>query len=191
MLTKLTNADQLLVSLQQVKAQLRLDHADDDDHLIHLINSATAWVENTIGKCLLKQNWCQTWKRREGTIDGGLSGRQDAKRVFYLGKGPLLDIRSVTMVSADNQRMNIQLFTLHESEGRAHLRLKYPLPDSHHLEVVYSAGFGDRPDDVPPDLRQALLIYVSSLYEHRTGIDRADLLCLYGLLNPHRVMRLS
>ncbi len=191
MLIKLTNADQLAVSLQQVKAQLRLDHADDDDHLIHLIKSATAWVENAVGKCLLKKDWCQIWKRKEGSANSGISGYQDPKRVFYLGKGPVLGIKSVTMVSVNHHRMDIQLFTLHEWEGRASIRLKYPLPDSHHLEVVYSAGFGDRPDDVPPDLRQALLIYVSSLYEHRTGIDRADLLCLYGLLSPYRSMRLS
>ena len=34
-----------VVSLQQVKAHLRLDHAEDDDYLLHLITVATEWVE--------------------------------------------------------------------------------------------------------------------------------------------------
>jgi uncharacterized phiE125 gp8 family phage protein len=189
MLTQLSQADQLPVSLQQVKAQLRLDHADDDDHLIHLIRSGTAWVENHIGKCLLSQTWRQTWKSGAGG-QGGLSHHRDKKNIFFLGKLPLLDVKSVTLVAPNNHRQDLLFYAVREEAGRLYVQLKYPLPESHRLEVIYNSGFGDRPDEVPTDIRQALIVYVSCLYEHRTGIDRSDLLGIYGLLSPHRVMRL-
>ena len=42
-----------VVSLQQVKAHLRLDHAEDDEYLLYLISVATEWVEELIESPLL------------------------------------------------------------------------------------------------------------------------------------------
>lgn len=188
MLTQLSKADQLPVSLQQVKAQLRLDHPDDDEHLIHLIESGTAWVENYIGKCLLSQTWCQSWHSQGES--GGLNPHREIKSVFSLGKVPLLALKSVTLIAPNTHRQDVLFYTVKEEAGRVCLQLRHALPESHRLEVVYTSGFGVRPDDIPMDIRQALLVYVGCLYEHRTGINRKDLLGIYGLLNPHRAMRL-
>lgn len=190
MIIKLSHDDQLPVSLQQVKAQLRLDHPDDDDHLIHLIKSATQWVENYIGKCLLSQTWSQSW-RGSGGVGRGLSHRQERKSRFFLGKSPLLDVKSVILVAPNNLRQEVLFYAVKEEAGRSYVKLKYPLPDSHILEIKFISGYGGRPDDIPGDIHQAIIVYVSCLYEHRTGIDRSDLLSIYGLLNPHRAMRLS
>lgn len=189
MLIKLSHSDQLPVSLQQIKAQLRLDHADDDEHLIHLIKAGSQWVEAYIGKCLLSQTWSQSWRGRGGG-SGGLSHRSEKKSTFFLGKLPLLNIKSATLVAPNNQRQAVINYILKERAGRPSIQLKVPLPECHSLEIEYSSGYGDRPDDIPTDVRQALIVYVSCLYEHRTGIDRSDLLGIYGLLNPHRELRL-
>jgi uncharacterized phiE125 gp8 family phage protein len=183
MLEKLEGSDQLPVSLQQVKAQLRLDHPDDDEHLVHLIKTGIAWIESYLGKGLLKQTWRQVWQ-------GAQVGEACRERNrIYLGKAPLLNIVSVVSLSPQGDRKSVP-YTLGERGGRPFILLKNTLSDTHGLEMVYQVGFGERPDDIPADIRQALLVYVSCLYESRTMIPRGDLLGIYTLLNPYRVMRL-
>lgn len=178
MLNRLTEPLPLSLSLEQVKAHLRLDHGEEDTHIMTLIRSATAWVESYLGKSLLKQGWQQTWKKT-------------GKQTFSLSKSPVMEVRQVSLVSPCGYRQSLSSYQITERNGAVKLHLKYPLAKNHILEVVYRAGYGERPDDVPEDIRQALLMYVGCLYEHRTTIDRADLVGLYSLLSPHRSLGLA
>lgn len=56
MLTLLKDSEIDVVSLAEVKAHLRLDHAEDD-YLTTLIKSATNYVENYLGKTLISKTW--------------------------------------------------------------------------------------------------------------------------------------
>lgn len=184
MLEQLDTNDQLCLSLQHVKAQLRLDHADDDDYLAELIKSGTNWVENHLGRCLLKQTWRLTKNVNSLKMIRG-------KPTIRLPKSPLLSVLSVRTVEAHGKEgRNILNYSLSWDKDPATITL----PPSFlfgMVEIVFITGYGERSVDIPADIRQAILNYVSCLYEERRGIDRKDLLGIYNLLQPHRLLRLS
>ena len=45
-----------------------------------------------------------------------------------------------------------------------------PLQEREGIEIDYLAGFGSDPDDVPADLKQAMLGLVAHWYEHRDAV---------------------
>ena len=92
-----------------------------------------------------------------------------------------MDVKSVILVAPNNHRQEVLFYTVKEEAGRSYVKLKYPLPESHSLEINFVSGYGGRPDDIPGDIRQAIIVYVSCLYEHRTGIDRSDSVSTVGL----------
>jgi uncharacterized phiE125 gp8 family phage protein len=185
MLEKLEKSHQLCVSLQQVKAQLRLDTADDDAYLEQLIQSGTTWVENHIGRSLMAQTWRLAVKLP-------LSYNLKCKGI-KIPKTPLLALRSVICIPKDRRhRHNMMKDTTLQEEGDHTLLFvkRWPNEGEGIMEIIFTAGYGERPDDVPADIRQAILNHVTCLYEHRTGIARKDLLGIYDLLHPYRIMRL-
>lgn len=183
MLTVIHSHDQTCVSLQQVKAQLRLDHPEDDDYLLHLIKAAGKWVEDMIDSPLLTSTFI--WMT-PGVEIKAVSLSED-RRVLRLPLQNVVDVKRVTGIDHLGRRKPVRYKM--QTDGN-YLTLHVQTP-SNHLEIEFSAGYGDRPDCVPESLRQAMMIHVACNYECRTGIDRKDYLSLLQMVQPYRPLRVS
>ncbi|MDP3372563.1 MAG: head-tail connector protein [Candidatus Paracaedibacteraceae bacterium] len=142
------------ISLTEVKSHLRLDTDDEDDLLNGLIVAATNLVEEYLGKTLIKKTW-----RIEEPGDN-VNGLQEV----VLPRGPLLKVLMVQRVMPNETYTNIR-FVVKNHFSRPIVVFKSELP----VSIVYEAGYGYYPKDVPAPIRHALFALVAHLYENRNG----------------------
>ncbi len=159
-----------VVSLQQVKAHLRLDHAEDDEYLLYLINVATEWIEELIESSLLTATYAV----------------KSASKRIKLPTQRVIDIISVYGVNANGTKRSLKYDVEVGSKVSVIVNSLYPT-----VEVTYTCGFGDRPKNVPAPLRQAIINHVACHYECRTEISKEQYLMLLQLVHPYRKVGLS
>ena len=58
------------------------------------------------------------------------------------------------------------------------------------VEVIYQAGYGNYPKNVPSAIRHAVLLSITDLYENRGTTNLAENTMFQSLLQPYRIMRL-
>ncbi len=175
------------VSLAEAKAFLKVDDTAEDGLITTLIGAARLHVEGVTGKALLAQSWrivLDDWP------DGG---------VVKLPVAPLVSVTAISAVDDHGGSHDIALAQfLSEPDRLIVPRVVVGMPvlqARQGLEIDYVAGFGTEPQDVPADLRQAVLGLVAHWHEHRdavivagsgavvpSGFDRA--------LAPYRRVRL-
>lgn len=151
------------VSLDQAKAQVRVLHDDDDSYIEGLVKAATAAVEEMTGRALITQTW-------------SLSLRFPQKRI-YLPKTPVQSINAITYYDRDEVEQNATVghFHLFSDIYRAWVEPKdkrdwpdvFGRPDA--LTITFVAGYGAA-EDVPFELRQAILMLVAHWYENREAV---------------------
>jgi uncharacterized phiE125 gp8 family phage protein len=175
-----------LISLQEIKTHLRLDHALEDEYLENLIQGSTEWVEHEIGRALLHQTWVMIQQQgehhREHIFD------QQTTIIIDLPYPPIVEILSIETVLADDVKRPIRRYVLNTNHLMPRIFLGY---QKHPICVTYRCGYGERPMAVPPTLRQAVMTVATQLYENRnqsTELLKTPL--LQSLLNPFRVMRI-
>lgn len=154
------------VSLEETKSFLRIDDDDNDIMVSSLITAARIYIETTIGKSLLTQNWSyflDKWPN-SGTI--------------YL---PLSPVQSIDQIKIHGITGTEE--TLNETEYQTDIYSANPrikLTGTHNLavngqsinkiEVMFTAGFGLTAEEVPADLKQALLMLAAHWFENREPI---------------------
>jgi len=159
------------ISLAQAKAHLRVDHDEDDDLIEGLIATAVATIEGPTGAglALLTQTWRQSFDR-PCPGDG-----------VTLPLGPIQAVTAVAYVDDEGsiQTLNDWSFEPDIAPGRVYPAYGRSWPEMRSqpgaLRVTYRVGYGDDPDDVPADLRHALLLLVGHYYEHREAAHPDDL----------------
>ncbi|AIK96415.1 head-tail connector protein [Candidatus Odyssella acanthamoebae] len=186
MLTVIQTQAQPCVSLQQIKAHLRLDHAEDDDYLIHLIKVATTWVEDLIDSPLLNTTFLwQTLVSESHPV--GLSDVQRCRATVVLPKQNIVELKHVAIIDSLGQKRQVN-YMVQEEAGRmiVHTETTYKC-----FEIEFVAGYGERPECVPPTLLQAVINHVACHYECRTGIDRDSYLALLQMVQPYKRVGLA
>jgi len=178
------------ISLAEAKAHLRVD-ADDEDALISsLIVAARLLVERTLGLALVTQGWSyflDHWPER-GCITL-----------------PLLPVQAVGAVTVHDDDggtavLDADSYAVDVLSAPARLVLTSTLPSLatrafNGFEVAFTAGYGDAGSDVPPPIRQALLLLVAHWFERRepvelgAGTQQVPAIAA-GLLQPYRRVRL-
>lgn len=155
------------VSVADVKAQLRIDHSDEDDLLAGLITAARLHVEQGILRAALVS---QTW---DYTLDTWPAG------VLHLPRPPLISVSSVTYTDDDGgsgtvTATNYQVVASKHSSMPGRLALtssgtwpSVTLRDMAGVTIRFVAGFGTAAADVPQPIRQAILLVIGDLYENR------------------------
>jgi len=150
------------VSLAQAKAFLKIDDDAEDALITTLIGAARLHVEGVTGKALLAQSWrivLDAWPET-GWVKLPVMPLIAVSAITTLddnGAGHALDLGSVF---ADGERLIVP---------RAIADMP-PLQERQGIEIDYLAGFGSDPDDVPADLKQAMLGLVAHWYEHRDAV---------------------
>ena len=158
------------VSLAQARALCRLDQDTEDDLVRDLITAARLRIEQTLGLCLLTtgiREWRDAWGPASGAaVEGG--------RGLVLARGPLVSVTDIQV--GDSQRRYLRLDPDHYAPlpgswpaevGTTSRAILQPTAPSAGLQIDYLAGFGDRPEQVPPSLRQGVLALVAWSHTHR------------------------
>lgn len=156
------------VPLDEFAAHLRLAQgfADDaaEDALLELyLRNATSVVEARIGKALVRREFklqVTAWNR-----DGRV----------VLPVGPVAAITSLSFVrGVDTIALTSGAWSLESASSRQLLAgagggALPAIPDGHVAELAFDAGFGETWNDVPGDLRQAVMLLAAHYYENRYG----------------------
>lgn len=181
------------VTLAELKAQLRLETADEDDFLQGLILAARQHVERLTRLVLVRQFWrvyLDAWPRRQRNWP--------YQRRVFLGISPVKRVTGILLYDAagDAQPLDPAFYRLDGARSPAALIIEAPalLPgrQGNGIEIDVEAGFGAAAD-VPAPLRQAILRLAALWFEHRHDGDIASLAptppTVDALLAPYRVLR--
>lgn len=196
--TQLTQATYQPVSLRQVHQHLRLfteygQHPDDD--LIELyISAATGAAEDYLQRYLAQRTL--RLKRDDFPTEN-----QDGVTIITLPVYPVLSVDSINYVDLAGATQTLTGYEVDSDSIPARIRVLEP-PDVKEglsgLTINVTVGYasGDSPataDLIPAQIKQAILLMVGQLYEHRenvvVGTIATELPKTFEyLLHPHRVI---
>lgn len=178
------------VTLDEAKAFLRVDGTEEDAFISTLIAAARLHTESVTGRAMISQSWrvvCDAWPR---------------DLTIRLPVAPLLNLVEIRAYDA-NGDATILTLALFQPEASATACLHVPTQISgmpvlrahNGIEIDYVAGYGDAPEDVPADLRHAVLTLVGYWFEHRDAVIVAGSGAVVPagfdrLVDPYRPVRL-
>jgi len=183
MLIEVEAADPI-ISRDDAKRHLRIDHSDDDTYIDALIVVATKVVQERIERTL----GVTTWDYRIGSED--ICWAFDIR----LPMPPLLEVLSVKYFDSDNAEQtyapaNYRAFGIggqggiRLTGGASWPSLRYG-PEA--VTIRYRAGY----EEVPEPIRQAILLMVGQLFSQRGEMVQENLTedpTIKALLAPYRV----
>lgn len=186
MLTRIKTPAILPVGLSEVKAHLRLDHAHEDEYLRSLVLASVGFVEEYLGMSLLTQSWRLVWEKEKpcppqlSTCETGISS-------VSLPYPPLRAILGVNRLMATGERKPIRRHRL-ELNHQVPRLVFADVPEP--VEIDFETGYGDRPTDIPPAIRQAIVMGVADFYENRSSETMPPNNLVRQILDTYRVVRL-
>lgn len=179
-----------LVSLEEAKVHLRVDHDDDNDYIEGLVETATNMIDGPAG-----------WLGR-ALITQTLEWRGDEFPSCHDIRLPYPPIAAIVSVKYDDddgaeQTISSGDYRLVGQPSIPRLALAYGSTwpstrwQNEAVRIRYTAGYGATVDSVPAPIRQAVLLMVSELYENRdasTDKPRTELpFAVTALLSTYRV----
>ncbi|MBP9753008.1 MAG: phage gp6-like head-tail connector protein [Proteobacteria bacterium] len=179
MLKVVEKSQTLPLTLEEVKIHLRLETPEEDQYLLHLIETATEYIEEYLNRSLIIQKLCYTSqgiKKQNGLFD---------VRLF---RPNIIQVDKVTLIRANVGRFIVKRYQLIETESVPKLTLAKE--ESDFVEVIYDSGYGYYPKNIPSPIRHALLHLVADFYENRgeESVIRSDF--FKNLLHPYRVLEI-
>ena len=174
------------VSLSGAKEFLRVDHDHEDALIADMIIAARLRIEQMARTSLITRRRLFTTQRI--CVSG-----------VRLNHGPVNQVHKVSLVQANGTIIDIPL-----SELRINLRAS-PVnilvssrelfsdyaADASALSIEFDGGYGAEKENVPMQLRQAVLLLLAQHYEHRdAAISRPVPMLVDALLMPYRTVRL-
>jgi len=148
------------VTLAKIKQHLRLDHDEDDEYLIDLLDAATLHVEAVTGRYLVNRTVRQYVDimpaSRSVLLEASPASSIEEIRGFDSDGNPntffaanyRLDNRFDTPAVIFNTNINYQSFY-------------------NGIEIDFVAGFGDTGMDIPSNIIRAILVLIAHWYEFR------------------------
>lgn len=167
-----------LVSVDELKAYLRIETDAEDALLAGLIRTASATVEAWCGQLLVTQE----------RVDEGIT----ADGVLPLSGNPVRRVETVARQEADGSWIDLppEAWTVEmDGWGRAYVRVG-PGGSPKRLRCRYRAGMAETWNAVPEPLRQAVIRAAAHAFTHRDGAEDAGIpAAVRQLVAPFRVMR--
>lgn len=186
-LTVITPPAEAPLSLDTVKAFLRVGHHGQDTLLGNLVQAARERLEQVAGLALVLQTVQLCWAEWPTEMTG---------RGARLPIGPVKQVDAVRLVDADGV-VNDHTDAFQIICDRFCLRPWTPLPcipARGQIEIELQVGFGAA-DDVPDDLREALLHLIGAMYQsHMVGASSSSQVGLprevHAILDARKEVRL-
>jgi len=174
------------IDLTYAKTFLRIDGTDEDTLIETLIKTARHRVENMIGRTLMSRSFIYRCAVPKG-------------KCFTLPRPPLVSVTRLTLIAENDQAVNIPTsdYSVTKRRDPAQVNLKSGknwtdyLAGFVTLEVEFTAGYGNIPDDVPLPIRQALLLLLAHSYEFREMSETPTVpIMVDALLAPYRLVQI-
>lgn len=174
------------VTLEMVKAHLRLDHSEEDEYLLGVIEMAVQRVEAYLEKALLTRRYRYVWQRSPESMNL-LSKQALRPQHIPLKMGPVREIASVLALKEGGEKKKIRYMV----DWRGTFPTLLIGQDHQAVEVTYEAGYGVRPFEIPAPIRQAILETVAEFYDNRGGGEVPSNRHIKELLQPYKCERLG
>ncbi|MFQ8433869.1 head-tail connector protein [Amaricoccus sp. W119] len=165
------------------------DDGSQDTILEVYLRSAMASIEARIGQALLSRPFVATL------------GRWQSDSSQTLPLAPVASVSSVALLSGDDDRVELATDTWSLLRDRHRPRLvgrfgRYlpRIPRGGQAEIRFVAGYGPAWEDVPADLRQAVLLLAAHFYEHRAEGALSGAMfpgTVLTLIETHRAVRIG
>jgi uncharacterized phiE125 gp8 family phage protein len=174
------------VTLAEAKAHLRVLHDSEDTYIANLVRAARVHIEVTTGRALVTQTW-DFWLAgfpKGGTIELPRPPLQSVTWVKYR------DADGVEQTLAADQYDVVAPGLIGTVEEAPDATWPATQRRSQAVNVRFVAGYSSEPQDMPEDVRAAMLMLVEHLYFNR-GASTAESLKatpmgVDALLGPHR-----
>lgn len=175
------------ITIRELKQALRIDSDSEDEYLGSLVQECTKELEDATDIAMISQTWRLTldrWPTQgkepwwDGVRDGHINilhGPQNGVDV-RLPRYPLASITSCTVYDEDGTSSAVTVGSTFDVDtasmpGRLTLQRGATWPvalrANNAIEVVYVAGYGSEPENVPAPLRRAIRQMAAYAYEHR------------------------
>lgn len=164
--------------------------SDEDDLLNSLIKTARYQIENWLNRAIINQTWYFYF-------DAFPPGN-----IMRLGKGTVQSVTSILYYDTDDDEYEFtdDYWEVNTAVVPGEITLKYnqswpteTLKTVNPIVVEAVVGYGATRTTVPENIRQAILIYIADLYEHRGDLTERSIShvgWLEALLSPERVWAL-
>jgi uncharacterized phiE125 gp8 family phage protein len=194
MLSVITPSTAESVSLAEVKAQARIDHADEDDLIAAYIVAARQWCESYVSRPLTAT--AVTYRLQLVTF---CDPRYYHKGVIYFPVAPVLATTGISYLPSDGSSSTTWAssdYTFDTNSEPARLAPIYGAvyPDTlsqlDAITIPFTAGYSTAAD-VPQGCRTAIKMLAAELYENRESIVTGTIVAevpfgVKALLDPHR-----
>jgi len=186
---KLVNAAvETIISLDEAKAHLRVDHDDDDDLIGALIDAVVSYVEGPRGylaRALAEQTWDLTL---DGFPDSGFRGGSYRGGHHHLHNHHMIEVPLPPLIAVegvfyrasngDEIEMSASAYLVDAASEPGRISLAsgqcWPsvCPGLNAVRVRFRAGYLDTSSPpvfvLPGNIKVALLMFLSTLYENRS-----------------------
>ena len=176
------------VTLEQVKAYLRVDHDAEDALIADLIASARGLVEDYLQRCLITRRLIERLDRWGDRLRCG---------AFFLKRPDVRTIHAIKTFDANGapEFFNPGRWRLDAASLPSRILLNsggFPVPGRARqgIEIDFTCGYGDAPESIPAPIRNALLILIADRYERREGDSDFIPASARNLLLPYMQVRL-
>lgn len=158
------------VTLAEAKQHLRVDSNDDNAYIVGLVRAAREWVEEYLDRTLILTQWTVRADRfpPDSTDEIELprppmatSGASTAVSVTYTLENGTTAAYSTSLFRVDRHSTPGAVKPLYGQTWPPHRQ------DDNSLAITYWAGYGANSTDVPQGIKNAMLLYVTELYEKR------------------------
>lgn len=154
-INKVVPPSQEPLTLDQIKSFLRIDHDIEDQLLRSLLASATLHIEKCMERSLLTQTWEVIYKCQNN-------------KYMFLPMGPVQEIELLQFYTQNNEYLEIDSSNYSISLDKNYINFN-TLFVADQLHIRYKAGFANTPEHIPEDIQIALLTYITTMYENRSG----------------------
>jgi uncharacterized phiE125 gp8 family phage protein len=175
------------VLLAEVKAQLRIEHPDDDLMIDRLIKTAVAYTDakGALGHAMITQKWGQ-WVNSV------------PPQYVRLAMGPLIEVTAVKYYDIDGalQTDTLSNYEITGTDFTTRIGPKsgfnWPVTQDRAdaIRIEYTAGYGATSASVPETLRHAMMLLIGHWYDNRENTMMDELSNIpYGfdmLVDMHR-----
>jgi len=190
-LVPLSNATTYPVSVEFARRHSRINQSLSDDLVWFYIASATRQAENHLNRALITRSYSYSVAHTQPPQEWPLvqipftflplgldySITHMERYNLELPYSPVSNVTAVYYSCWDNTTQmqltlgtdyNVDYFT---EPARIHLTANFNISNNNHITAEFVAGYGDNPEDVPIEIRHAILLMVAHNFEFRGDTD--------------------